>query len=231
MQPVDFGADHGEQRSQELWLELAARLAEGCCRNGLSGHQGDARATRLFPERVEHEAVAATAGIGCHEQQKGHQQLGGERASSREICGLAATVCPPRGFEQLPYESHQRFVERRKYGNAVFGQPLACQLADVSWVSRRKASRRLPSPHPITFAKGLHAQSRASSTAVRHEERAALVDDEVNGIGLGATGGRRTKRSGLAAKASARTMSRAARIWLPRPWWTSEGVSSARLEW
>jgi hypothetical protein len=61
---------------------------------------------------------------------------------------------------------------------------LACQLADVSWVSRRKATRRLPSPHPITFAKALHAQSRASSTAVRHEERAALVYDEVNGIAL-----------------------------------------------
>jgi hypothetical protein len=186
MQPVDFGADHGEQRSQELRLELAARLAEGCGRDRLAAPQSDPRAPGFLPERVEHEAVAATACIGCHEEQQSDQQLGSQRASSSEVRGLAATARLPGRFEHLLDETHQRFVERREYGVTGFGQPLACQTADDSLLPRRLLCRRLPKAHSITHAAGLHAQAQASSAVERASRPIANLVCQVNGIGLGA---------------------------------------------
>ncbi len=137
MSLTDCGADHREQRGQQLWLELPSRLAERGCGDRLPARQRDPRATRLFPERIEEKAVAATACIGGHEQEQGHQQLGREWTTTCEVRRLAATVLPPRRLEQLPNEDHQRFVERRQYGAAGCGQPLACQFADVSLLPRR----------------------------------------------------------------------------------------------
>jgi hypothetical protein len=101
-------------------------------------------------------------GIGCHEQQERHQQLGLGLASPCEVRRLAATVQSPCRLEQLPDESHQRFVERCEYGAAGFGQRLACQVADDSLLPRRISFRLLPSAHLITVAKGRHAQPRSS---------------------------------------------------------------------
>jgi hypothetical protein len=82
----------------------------------------------------------------------------------------------------LPDESHQRFVERREYGGAGFGQPLACQFADVSLRPRRIVCRRLSPTHSITLAKGLHAQSRTSFDGARRAKQRTDPDDKVNGI-------------------------------------------------
>ena len=179
-------ADHREQGRQQLRLQLAPRLAESRRGDGLLARQLDPRSACFLPEGIEQQAVAATTCIGSHEQQQRHQQLRSQRASPREVRRLAATVPSPSRLEQLSDENHQRFVERRQYGGAGFCQPLACQFADVSLLSRRIVCRRLPSTQFITHEKAIHAHSRTSFDGSRPGEHAADPDDKVNGIGVDA---------------------------------------------
>jgi hypothetical protein len=54
---------------------------------------------------------------------------------------LAIAVRPPRLFEQLSDEGDHRLVEHRNYGDAGFGQPLACD-------SRNQRTNRSIDPLP-----------------------------------------------------------------------------------
>lgn len=175
-------ADHGQERSQKLGLQLAPRFAERRRAHRCILRELDARSPRFLPKRIEHQGVAAATGIGGHEQQQCHQQLGGQLAVASEVSRPAPVVALPRSLKQLPDKDHERFVELRKYGGAVFGQPLACQIADCSFDSRENVIRRLSSAHSTTFIKRMHSQLVPVARGGSH---AAWLPDrfvKVNGI-------------------------------------------------
>ena len=176
-------ADHGEERCEKLGLQFAPCLAERGCGHWFLARQIDPRAARFLPERIEHQAVAATSGIGSHEQEQGHQQLGRQRPRASEVRRLAATVFSPCRLEQLSDKNHQRLVERRKYGGAGFCQPLACQLADFSSHSRRNSYRRLSGAHSTTLSKLLHAPAHTTFRSKCPATSRSPTNNKVNGIG------------------------------------------------